>query len=399
MTMTETATDTDFVKTSAPATDPVASASPFAWVDRGRIPCLDGFRGVSILMVLACHCGYAYRDRLAPVAHTLLVRAAIGVDVFFVISGFLITLLLLREQSTTGRVNLKAFYVRRGFRILPAYLCFAACIPLFVRFHAGITPLTTRDWLAIPTFFVDFLLDRPLGIAHLWSLSVEEHFYLIYPALLWRNRRCAVWLTASWVAITPVYRYAALHAPVILPDAKFWTFTRADAIAIGCLLAFAVRSPRWRQRLLWDGRWATLLAAAAMAVLLISPFMPIRRWSILYLNLFGGTVDAVCIAVVVWACILHADAPAIRVLEARPLVAMGLLSYSIYLWQQPLTVDASVGPFLTRLLTLAALAVGSYWLVEQPFLRLKARRARATRRRVVVAVGQPVATADAADRT
>lgn len=366
--------------TQMPEADEIATAErpQVTSFDAGRIPSLDGLRGISILMVLASHCKYPYTDQLPPLLDKVLTRCAIGVDVFFIISGFLITLLLLREQDSTGRINLKSFYLRRAFRILPAYYCFVAvalCFPLLGWVDAYV-PLPA--YVAVPTFFVDFLVSCPLFVHHLWSLSVEEHFYLVFPLLVWWDRRWAVRLTVSWVILTPGFRYAVTHAPIVLPDIKFWTLTRADAISIGCLLAFALRSEVWRPRLAWSETISIAAATAAACLLVATTFAPPGHWMNLYRTLVSETVDAICIAVIIWTVVSRPKSLAKRLLESRPLVAVGMLSYSLYLWHTPFLVEDNIKPLAFRLLLVFAVAFASFRFVERPFLQIKKRYLTAT---------------------
>ena len=159
-----------------------APAALPAWLSRGRIPSLDGVRAIAILLVL-----YAHAD--IP-GHSAFMLAAIkgrcgflGVQLFFVLSGFLITALMLRERERTGGVSRAGFYMRRALRILPAYIAYLAVVAIMppMADHR----LTRSDWLSALTYTVNFHpLPLPMAISHAWSLSVEEHFYLLWPLVL-----------------------------------------------------------------------------------------------------------------------------------------------------------------------------------------------------------------------
>src|SRR5262249_35170954 len=140
-----------------------------AWLRGGRIPSLDGMRALAILMVLFSHVHFP-GDGWGPL-NTLKGRAGfLGVQVFFVLSGFLITTLALREIDRTGRLSLRGFYLRRALRILPAYLTYLAVVAGLQ--FAGQAALSARSWLALGTYTVNFLpAPIPMEAAHVWSLS------------------------------------------------------------------------------------------------------------------------------------------------------------------------------------------------------------------------------------
>lgn len=155
------------------------------WVEKGRIPCLDGLRAISILLVLGFHASGTEGFPSSEWLRSLLRHGGVGVDVFFVISGFLITLLLFREQDRTGRISLCKFYIRRSLRILPAMFAYLAFVALLQAM--GIASLSTIDWVVALTYTANFhgtFSHSAQPIEHLWSLSVEEHFYLIWPPIL-----------------------------------------------------------------------------------------------------------------------------------------------------------------------------------------------------------------------
>lgn len=149
-----------------------------------RIPSLDGIRAISILMV--CY-GHLSGTRNFPVSITAYGRwcgdvAHLGVLVFFVISGFLITTLLMSERETTGAISLKRFYLRRIVRIFPAFYAFI--LVMAIATLSGAVHLTGRDFAYVLTYTVNVEPNRALQIGHLWSLSIEEQFYLLWPLTL-----------------------------------------------------------------------------------------------------------------------------------------------------------------------------------------------------------------------
>ncbi len=177
---------------------------PPSWVWSGRVPCLDGLRAVSILLVILSHVvenGFNGAWSLGPV----------GVTSFFVISGFLITLLLLRERRKTGNISIPGFYQRRALRILPAYAALMGGI--FILQVTGWYTIPGSSWIRALTYTSCFsLLSMATVLAHTWSLSVEEHFYLLWPVLFKYCRpRQAVVLLSAYIALAPLVRWWILR--------------------------------------------------------------------------------------------------------------------------------------------------------------------------------------------
>jgi len=332
----------------------------------GRIPSLDGLRAVSIALVVLAHLnGTQYFPAFGELGQWQL--GNLGVRVFFVISGFLITTLLLEESDRTGTVSLFHFYLRRFFRIFPAF--YVLCAVLFVLEQARIIALRPGDLLAAVTYTVNYHHDRAWYTGHIWSLSVEEQFYLLWPALLLLiGVRRGLWVAAVVMLVAPVLRVALGFWPALRPGIGETFPSVADALATGCVLAGVhlrlAGSVRWRRFL--EGRlfW---LAPLAVVICARNPWTKLD-W------LIGQTVMNLGIAVVIERA-LHAPGDRLgRVLNARPLIFVGVLSYSLYLWQQLLLNrrgSSIVQSFPLNLLLVALAAVASYHAIEQPFLRLR----------------------------
>jgi peptidoglycan/LPS O-acetylase OafA/YrhL len=336
---------------------------------------------VSIVLVLICHSTPALRRAGLPNLANLVRESRIGVDVFFVISGFLITLLLLRESDREGSISLRGFYSRRALRILPAlaaYLAFVAALAL-----AGVVRTTGADWLAVSTCTINwtwlFRHHPPWQLGHLWSLSVEEHFYLIWPAALaWLGRRRAAVGLIIVVAISPTIRFllwAAFPADVSLGLIKISTVARLDGIGAGALLAFLAHdrgllSRRPQGRVAVFGRVAAGFLIVSNVLYTAAGFFEIAARESLKSAAIAGLIALV---------VFRPRSATARLLEARPMVALGALSYSLYLWQQPFLVTQSRSPLCrwpANIPLAFACAVASYLLVERPFLRLKDRLRR-----------------------
>jgi peptidoglycan/LPS O-acetylase OafA/YrhL len=319
-----------------------------------RIPSLDGLRAISISLVVVGHL-----TKAGPVPKFLANYAGTGVRIFFVISGYLITTILLDEHAQTSTINLRQFYVRRAYRILPA----AAAFMLFA-FVMYWHDLRWYDIGAMVLYVANFDGARPWMVAHLWSLGVEEQFYFLWPSVLRKWYRQSVAILLGVIALAPIYSAACYHFKV--PNGGYGTFPAvADNLAVGCLLAiFASRIPKIRPR-----------AALAMllAVILIPTYpanTPVRTlfmlfvlWPILHCSI-GGLV-------------LHVIQSPYRALNLAPVVWLGRISYSLYLWQEPFFFNPSRQPAY-KLLLGVGLACLSYYLVEQPVLRLRDRKTKAS---------------------
>jgi peptidoglycan/LPS O-acetylase OafA/YrhL len=297
-----------------------------------------------------------------------------GVDIFFVISGFLITLLLLRERERAGRISLSAFYVRRALRILPAYIAYLSVV-LFVQ-RAGLAYMDGRAWLTSLTYTVNFLpVPNPYWmIGQMWSLSVEEHFYLAWPVtlVLLGKRKSVVVLVAGTVAAS-ILRFIVWEHYREYIDKDFFTLTRIDTIGVGCLLAILAWDPRsWSLARLLRGRTTVAVILATLGfVLSIAVLSRSGKYAIFLKN----PIEAVLIAFVIFASANGPDSLVGRLLGWRPLVLVGVLSYSLYLWQPFLAPQGDRWPFPwpVNLALMIAGSLASHLLVERPFLRLKDR--------------------------
>ena len=213
------------------------------------MPFLDGLRAISIVIVIVSHLQFIYRDRKHPTPWYLLARGSVGVDVFFVISGFLITLLLLREHRRRGRVSLRQFYLRRVLRIFPAYFLFVAAAFAIAWYQS--VPIPRQVVTAACTFTTSFL-GAPFGpgashhfwnTSHLWSLSVEETFYLVWPTVfVLAGRRAGFAACCVYIVAVPLTRWLLLRAHFTPSYLAFFAPTRCDTIAFGCCLAVLLAS-------------------------------------------------------------------------------------------------------------------------------------------------------------
>ncbi|HWB11278.1 MAG TPA: acyltransferase [Pirellulales bacterium] len=359
-----------------PAPDALVELDEPPWLWKGNIPSLNGLRAVSITVVILAHA-----VPKAGISESYLpLSGATGVDVFFVISGFLITLLLLREQKRFGVISIPKFYARRTLRIFPAYFTYLGVITgLSI---LGMIDIRSTELLKAATYTTNLFPRATWDVGHSWSLCVEEHFYLIWPlTLVCAGRFWAPRLAALYVLLTPFIRVLVLLA--FKTQFALWSFTltRMDAIAVGCCLAFAVTSSRVRQRVRLTPWQVALLCAACGGFLVISQFILVRyqlqfKAVGYYAAVLSGTVNALAIGAAVWCCVLYPVGILGRFLNSVPAIFIGSLSYSLYLWQQPLfnpDRDTWLFDFPVNVLAVAVLSIGSYYLIERPFLALKQR--------------------------
>ncbi len=363
--------------------------------DRFRqVDALDGLRGVAILLVVLSHLDELTVDGvtelrghdLTPVAplNDVLDGGFLGVDLFFVLSGFLITTLLAQERRTTGAVRFGRFYARRALRLLPAlYLFLAAHVvyavvadlhPTNEAWSIGGALLYVSNWVT-----ADNLFRATEGTGHLWSLAVEEQFYLAWPVLLLllvRADRATRLLRAVLVlAVVGV----ALHRADLWSDGVHWlqvfvrTDTRIDALLLGALAA-----------VLWGGRTRPLprrfAAAAWLAAAVLVGILPFADFEEGFVYLGGFSLFALAAAVVVVAAV-DGDWAGNRVLRLPALQLLGRVSYGLYLWH-PLAFyavrrwadDVPIVPRIALALAVSAVVTAlSRVVVERPALRLKRR--------------------------
>jgi peptidoglycan/LPS O-acetylase OafA/YrhL len=317
-----------------------------------RIPSLDGLRAVSIAMVVAAHfatAGFAPLF-LRPYANT-------GVRIFFVISGYLITGILLKERNRTSTISLRRFYLRRAYRIFPAALFFMLII--FVVYWR------TLHWyeITIALLYVVNYFPRPWVIGHLWSLSVEEQFYFLWPSVLkkWDQHRVAILIGV--VAFSPIYTAALYYFKWIQRLGTGTLPGVADNLAVGCLAAaFMARWPRISR---------PVFAAIVAVVILIPLYVADTPGRTLFLLFVLNPLHSAAVG----GILIHVVQNPYRILNIAPVVWLGQISYSLYLWQQPFTNPDS--PMRFGLLWALGLACVSYYLVERPLLRYRDRHVSA----------------------
>ncbi|MGH9075958.1 MAG: acyltransferase family protein [Acidimicrobiales bacterium] len=342
----------------------------------GHRPGLDGVRGVAIVLVVAVHATYGL---IPQHAGQWVPGGFIAIDVFFVLSGFLITSLLLEELARSGTISFRQFYRRRALRLFPA-LWAVMVAQLVYAVATGIPLGHDLKGLGAIALYVgnwswNFGAIIPDALGQTWSLAVEEQFYLLWPLVLFLllrkdRRRLAVGVMAALVAVALVSRILLWRAGVPYIEIYVQTEARLDSLMLGCLLAFAThygwRLPRRIELLGWTG------AAGLAAVTLLAH----REDAWLYQG--GFTLVALASVLVVCAALDQASTFG-RLLSLRPVKVLGRVSYSIYLWHFMifLAVDRvwPTRPSIERLVAglglTAVVSALSYNVIEKPFLRRK----------------------------
>jgi peptidoglycan/LPS O-acetylase OafA/YrhL len=351
----------------------------------GYVGSLDGFRAVAVAMVMGWH---SMGPVSGAVAHTF--EGWLGVSAFFVLSGFLITSLLLQERADQGGFDLKKFYVRRCLRIWPAYYTLILAVVLLR--PAENPPSAARFPLVFLTNYAIIFRWGDIGhdLRHLWSVAVEEQFYLLWPLALRLSGKRALPFTAITLCVAGIWRTTLLRSG----GGEFWLMrgldTRLDELLLGCLAAIVWASPHWRARLgAWlGGGWTPLVLVGALGVVSSSHYRSILAgkqldiWAwVVRPPLFAGLI-----ALLILALVANPTSPLARGL-ARPLpVWLGRLSYSLYLWHLLAFAawDGTVCRWLPswlagyallgecgRLAMSLLLATACYYFVERPFLNWK----------------------------
>jgi peptidoglycan/LPS O-acetylase OafA/YrhL len=355
-----------------------------------RIPTLDGWRAVAILLVIWNHAAQYFFTNEDVYYLSAAPYGAFGVDVFFGLSGMLITGLLLKQRGETGAINLKAFYTRRAWRILPVYLLFLGVAAMMGAIHGP------RELTSCLLFFRNYVPSGWLSreTVHLWSLSVEEHFYLIWPGLLmlcgmkWGRSVAAYFAIAIgfWRMVEPQMN---LHLfPGVPPHLR--SDLRMDALLWGAVVAFALHDAKSREKLrlqlqFWP--WMGMVAAALL--------------SIYYYSNPTSIFVAVLIPMILAGTLLHPEWLISRLLDFPPIAWIGRISYSLYIWQELFLVAGWDHPahfwmrFPWNLPAVLATACASYYLVETPLLRMGGRLARASTALLIPEPEKPIPIASA----
>ena len=358
------------------------------------MPGVDGLRGIAILLVLWYHAPFLFRQlpefsaQASPWTMGAFWRMSlggwIGVDLFFVISGFLITLILIRVREEVS--SSLVFWGRRALRILPLAVLYLVVLFALIRLGDPLEMLPRFDGWAWYAFYLGNVHIamygwQPLAIMILWSLAIEEQFYLVWPLVV---RMCSprqvLWWSIGFIAMAPFIRALTLSV-ADYPATYVFTFCRLDALAAGAVIAVLYSSRDWREQMIASCKKLAAPALAVIMITLLVPFSPslpqTRPW---LFSVFGYSWLAVSFAILL-AASLGAQGPIKILLTSRILKFLGRRCYGLYLWHvlaAGLIIAAlqqwQIGFYAHVLLWLATLlmmASGSWLVFEQPILRLK----------------------------
>ena len=342
-----------------------------------RIASLDGFRAVAILMVIACHWIASCRLQSALWDGLANWLGLTGVSIFFVLSGFLITHLLLEEIDKCGCVSLSRFYLRRAFRILPPLYLFLSVVFLLQR--AGVLQLPTREIVYAAMFVFNYAPAGNTWILHTWSLSVEEQFYLFWPILLvFAGPSRSRWIALALICLTPIVRVITLielQPNHYLVD-RMWMLahTRLDMLMFGCALALFRTTPRF-QTLINQFVRSGGVPISLVTLLVITPMMHLL-WPKSFMNVAGYSLTGIAVTTCIHYFVRNPRSAVGGFLNAGWITHLGVLSYSIYLWQELFFNEKNktlAGALPWSIVFTLAIAEFSYWCIERPSLRLRDR--------------------------
>ena len=352
-----------------------------------KIPKIDALRAVSALIVVMYH------------FHFDSVPAGTGVMVFFIISGFLITWLLLNEVDETGTISLSHFYFRRTFRIFPAFYVFWAVTVGGVLLKHGhlIWAQAVATFFYVGNYYQGLNHYPETGLSHAWSLGVEEQYYLLWPAMvLLLARKPRTLLRATCAAILLVWVYRGVLVSLRAPEEYIYTAfdTRVDHLFVGCVVAIALRYGYFLRFL----RAITLRAVYILLPLgcLLLSTIAVNFFGTGYRDTVGFILDPLLVAVLM-VQLLASRSRWLTWMDSPLLVYLGTISYSTYLYHELAggLVARAMGGLSNGLAMIAAVAASyavasiSYYGVEKPFLKLRARID--SRRRPVLPASSPIA--------
>ena len=344
------------------------------------LPALDGLRAFAVLAVLCYHGGMSWA-----------LGGFLGVDAFFVLSGFLITSLLLAEWHGTDGIALQAFWIRRAKRLLPALFLVLGGVALYAAFAAAPSELGriradglaslgyVANWRFVfshQSYFDQFGVPSPLR--HMWSLAIEEQFYLVWPMIVYgmlRWRRGSVGslaLVSGAIAVASTLLMVTLYDPGRDPSrVYFGTDTRISSLIVGALLAMLATKHTFGKSF---GERRALHTASLFAVAILGWMWVTTTDGPSWLYLGGFLVAALLVAVVIADISQEELGPVGKVMALPPLRWIGAISYGLYLWHWPIYVYLSPARtdldggllFALRLAVTFAVATASYYLVERP---------------------------------
>lgn len=348
---------------------------------RNHLASLDGLRALSIVLVILSHSRGAYG---VGIHYYRLCNylGHLGVSIFFVISGLLISWLMIRERDATGGVSLRNFYIRRALRILPVFWLFLLCV-LGLQW-AHVIEVSAMDALRAFTFTRNYPLwvhgqEYSWWLDHTWSLSLEEQFYLVWPSLFaYLSRRGSRYFAAATGLAGPALRVGSYYLlPSMRGFGRGMFHTSIDMLMMGCVAAFVLDSPEWRERL-------KKIPANAVVMASVLFLFGVEPWILGHLqahtlgnslaDVFMPTFEGGMITASILVLVAGAGGMVRGALNQPLVMHVGKISYGLYLWQQffffPGSVH-SVASLLWRWIAVYLIALCSFQFLEKPVLGLR----------------------------
>ena len=350
-----------------------------------RIKSIDGIRAIGIMMVLS---GHNLSTLPTYLANNIFLRcisnSALGVKIFFVISGYLITKLLLSEKNKTGTVNIKHFYIRRIFRIFPVFYLYILCILILKWFF--IPDIISNYYLALfaglylwnyKHLFNYEIISNDNGywfFGHFWSLSMEEQFYLLWPLAFNKiNKILLVRITYFIIFTMPLVRVLTYF---LMPDSRgqlsMMLQTGGDTILTGCLGALLEDKFALNKQISLLLRNNYFVAFCCVILFMISPLLG-EQFRGGYSMLIGRTLENfIILFLLLWS--IYIPSLISKILNSKLFVYIGTLSYSLYIWQQLFLTDRldyKINHFPLNLIMCLLVAMLSYHVIEKPILKFK----------------------------
>ena len=351
----------------------------------GHLASLDGLRAVAIAMVIIAHqCGQLEEKgllRLPASLQTILANlGGLGVCLFFNLSGYLITYLLIKERRERGSISLRKFYIRRFLRICPALYLYLSVITVCVML--GVLAVSRKDLLVAALFvrnYVPFDADPTKPgwyVGHTWSLGIEEQFYLFWPTVLVLvGLRRSRFVALGLIVAMPLLRVALYFLfPAGRHSLMVDMHSCADRMMYGSLLALLDGHPRL-EKILSKAPSRLMVIVPLLFVAIVDPLIQQRVRGSYTLTLSLPLVS-LSLVFLIASLLRRPDCQAARLLNLPFVASMGTLSYSLYLWQQPFLSPSNasfLGRFPANLLFTVGAAMASFYLVEKPIMRLRQR--------------------------
>jgi len=356
-----------------------------------RLASLDGWRAICIILVIGHHSveSPGFPKVLSPLFNWIF-DGNLGVRIFFIISGLLITWLMLQENQKHGAVSIRLFYLRRIIRIFPVYFSYLGVLAIFQ--ICNIFYQNNIAWFANLTFTTNYFLDQAPRTGHLWSLAVEEQFYMVWPFVfvaLGISIRflSGIKLLGLIMIISPILRvisYLKLWPPLLAPFFVWGsTFLYMDSIAIGaaCALILFYHRNLVEKHIIYSKKWLTYFAF----ILVLFPHI-LKHYKVLGIITvpFDSTLQAVGISILMLKSIFYSEKGLYRILNIPFISGVGILSYSLYMWHM-IAYQVGLSRNLAQKLSFSwwnvfpgwiligiLAAMLSYYILEVPFFKMRA---------------------------